>query len=133
MEYMAFPKILGLAERAWSLQPYWSAVDQKDFAKMMREIDWNHFVNKVGQQELPKLDQKQVQYRIPLPGAIIENNEFKANIRFPGLVLRYTLDGSEPNEGSDKYIKPFKLNSDVEVKIAAFNKLGRSSRVVTLP
>ena len=133
MEYMAFPKILGLAERAWSLQPYWSAVDQKDFAKMMREIDWNHFVNKVGQHELPKLDQKQVQYRIPLPGAIIENNEFKANIRFPGLVLRYTLDGSEPNEASAKYIKPFKLNPGVKVKIAAFNKLGRSSRVVTLP
>ncbi|MCD6337029.1 MAG: family 20 glycosylhydrolase, partial [Candidatus Marinimicrobia bacterium] len=133
MEYMAFPKILGLAERAWSLQPYWSAVENKDFAVMMREMDWNQFVNKVGQYELPKLDQQQVKYRIPLPGAIIEDNVFKANIRFPGLTLRYTLDGSEPGETSDMYIKPFKVDPDDKIKIAAFNKLGRSSRVVTLP
>jgi len=133
MEYMAFPKILGLAERSWQLQPYWSVIENKDFAHMMREMDWNHFANKLGQHELPKLDQKGVKYRIPLPGAMIENNVFKANIRFPGLALRYTLDGSDPNETSKKYVKPFKVNAGDKIKIAAFNKLGRSSRVVTLP
>ena len=133
MEYMAFPKILGLSERAWNLQPYWSVVENEDFAVIMREMDWNHFVNKVGQDELPKLDQLNVQYRIPLPGAIIEEGVFKANIRFPGLTLRYTLDGSDPGKTSKIYIKPFKVNSEDKIKIAAFNKLGRSSRVVTLP
>ena len=133
MEYMAFPKILGLAERAWSQQPDWAKIEDKNVRFMLREADWDHFVNKLGQDELPKLDQYNVNYRIPLPGAIIEDGLFKANIRYPGLKLRYTLDGSEPTVNSLEYVKPIALNENDVVKIAAFNKVGRSSRVVTLP
>lgn len=133
VEYMAFPKILGLAERAWSEQPDWATIEDKNVRTMLREADWNHFANKMGQIELPRLDQYKVNYRIPLPGAIIENNELKANIRFPGLELRYTLDGSEPTMSSRKYDHPVKLNVNDHVRIAAFSKTGRKSRVVSLP
>ena len=133
MEYMAFPKILGLAERAWSKQPDWALIDDKEERIAEREKDWDHFVNKLGQDELPRLDQYRVNYRIPLPGAVIEDGEFKANIRFPGLTLRYTMDGSEPTVNSREYKKPVKVNSNDIIKIAAFNSLGRKSRTVTLP
>lgn len=133
MEYMAFPKILGLSERTWSAQPDWATIEDKNVRVILRETDWDHFANKVGQVELARLDQFKVKYRIPLPGAIIEEGMLKANIRFPGLDLRYTLDGSEPTVNSAKYKLPVKLNADDKVKIAAFNKRGRKSRVVTLP
>lgn len=129
MEYMAFPKILGLAERAWSKAPYWSKVDNKDFSNLLREKDWSVFANALGKHEFSKLDKYDVNYRIPLPGAIIENDIFKANIRFPGLTLYYTLDGSEPTINSKLYTKPFVVEVDDTVKIAAFNSQGRRSRV----
>ena len=130
MEYMAFPKILALAERTWSKQASWVKIEDKDERIKAREIDWNRFANKIGQDELPKLDQYHVNYRIPLPGAIIEDGYFKANIRFPGLFLRYTLDGSDPTAKSNLYNKAIKVAKGETVKIAAFNYLGRSSRVV---
>ena len=133
MEYMAFPKVLGLAERAWSQQPEWALIDDKEERLAKREDAWNYFVNTVGQQELPRLDQYRVNYRIPLPGAVIEDGELKANIRFPGLTLRYTLNGSEPTVSSQVYTKPVKVNANDIVKIAAFNSIGRKSRTVTLP
>jgi hexosaminidase len=133
MEYMAFPKIIGLAERTWAKAPYWSMIENKDMRQLMRSMDWNQFVNVVGQFALPKLDQYKVNYRIPLPGAIIQKNKLMANIRYPGLVLRYTLDGSEPDATSAVYSSPVSVHSGQVVKIAAFNSIGRKSRTVTLP
>lgn len=133
VEYMAFPKILGLAERAWSPRPNWVLVENKEARIAMREADWNHFANKLGQVEFARLDQYEVNYRIPLPGAVIEDGILKANIRFPGLTLRYTSDGSEPTKQSLLYTAPVQLNNNDVVKIAAFNSSGRRSRVVILP
>lgn len=130
VEYMAFPKILGLAERAWAQTPYWVQITNKDFFNIVREKDWSLFANKLGKHEFRKLDKYDVNYRIALPGAIIEDHLFIANIRFPGLTMRYTLDGSEPGVNSAIYTKPFKVNSGDTIKIAAFNSKGRSSRVV---
>ena len=132
MEYMAFPKVLGLAERAWSKKPAWASINDKNVRNMLREADWNYFVNKLGQVELPRLDRKHVNYRIPLPGAVIEDGMLKANIRFPGLDLRYTLDGSEPDKNSEKYNDPVKLPSNAKVRIAAFDTGGRKSRTVVV-
>jgi len=130
VEYMAFPKILGLAERSWSQTPYWVQIENKDFSNLLREKDWSVFVNKLGKHEFRKLDHYDVNYRIALPGAIIEDDMFKANIRFPGLTMRYTLNGSEPTSSSAIYSKAFKLNSGDTVKIAAFDLQGRRSRIV---
>ncbi|MDZ7822025.1 MAG: family 20 glycosylhydrolase [Candidatus Marinimicrobia bacterium] len=51
VEYMAFPKVLGLAERAWSAQPEWARTAERDERMKKREKAWNVFVNKVGQDE----------------------------------------------------------------------------------
>ncbi len=133
VEYMAFPKMLGLAERAWSVQPEWARTAKKDERVHRREKDWNIFVNKLGQDELPRLDRYGVNYRIPLPGAVIEDGMLKANIRFPGLTLRYTTDGSKPFPTSTPYTEPVAVKDGETVKIAAFASNGRSSRIVTLP
>jgi hexosaminidase len=132
VEFMAFPKMLGLAERAWSPQPEWANIKDDKTRLEEREKDWNVFVNKLGQHELPRLDVKKVNYRIPPPGAVIEAGMLKANIRFPGLTLRYTLDGSNPSHESSVYRGALRVNKGQSVKIAAFDSRGRSSRVVEL-
>lgn len=132
VEFMAFPKILGLAERAWSPQPEWARIEDDKTRAEEREKAWNVFVNRVGRHELPRMDAKDVHYRIAPPGAVIEDGLLKANIRFPGLTLRYTLDGSDPDSSSAVYTQPIKLQSGQCVKIAAFSSKGRRSRVVTL-
>ncbi len=132
VEYKTFPKVFGLAERAWSPQPEWARIEDKEARIAARESDWNIFVNRIGQFEFPRLDRLGVKYRIPLPGAVIEDGMLKANIRFPGLTLRYTTDGSEPLANSKEYTKPVPVRSGETIRIAAFTGTGRSSRVVDL-
>ncbi|UCD38890.1 MAG: chitobiase/beta-hexosaminidase C-terminal domain-containing protein, partial [Fidelibacterota bacterium] len=81
-----------------------------------------------GQRELPRLEYLYggVNYRIPLPGAIIENGRLKANVRFPGLTIRYSTDGSEPDLNSMEYSGP--MNVTGQIKLRAFSQSGRSSR-----
>ena len=113
-EYMAFPKLLGLSERAWSSMPEWEL--EKD--EESRQKDWTVFVHKTGHYELPRLDAWNVNYRIPLPGWIVERDTLYANIRFPGLTLRYTTDGTKPDTDALVYTKPVPVKG--EVKMAAF-------------
>lgn len=101
MEYMTFPRLLAVAERAWH-QADWELtyqvdrefkagethyIDQKALLK-----DWNHFANLVGQRELAKLDLSGIDYRLPVPGAKIVDQQFEANIVFPGLTIEYSVD-----------------------------------------
>ena len=99
LEYMAFPRIIALAERAWAKSPAWAEID--DAAERRRQIDkdWNQFANRLGQIELPRLDflAGGVQYRLPPPGVVIRDGAVHANVELPGLAIRYTTDGSEPD------------------------------------
>lgn len=128
LEYMIFPKLLGLAERGWAADPAWVDIQNRDARFTVLEKDWNIFVNMLGQRELPRLDYlfDGVKYRIPLPGATIENSKLKANVRFPGLIILYSLDGSDPDLNSKEYSGPVKVSGQIKLKTFSLN--GRSSR-----
>ena len=128
LEYMVFPKMLAIAERAWAAEPAWSDGNDK-----LQQLDWNNFTNILGQIELKKLDQKfgGIKYRLPLPGAKIVNNQLLANVQFPGLMIRYNTDGSEPNENSTLYEEPINIGSQ-SIKLKTFSTNGRASRIVTM-
>ena len=132
MEYMAFPKLLGLAERAWAPRPAWATI--ADAAARARALDaaWNAFANRLGQRELPRLDRLDggVGYRLPPPGAVIEDGMLRANTAFPGLTVRFTTDGSEPTDTSPAYTGPVRV--DGPVKLKTFDTRGRGSRTVTV-
>jgi len=132
LEWYAFPKVIAMAERAWAQTPAWSKIENKE--KRITELNksWNVFANALGQRELPRLDYINggINYMIPTPGAKIENGIVKANVAFPGLSIRYTLDGSEPTTTSPLFDKEFKTNGPI--KLATFTKKGRASRVVAL-
>ncbi len=134
MEYMAVPRLLALAERAWAEQPDWATLENKHRRKEHLLEDWNEFANRLGQRELPRLDNFHggFHYRLPPPGATIEDGMLKANVVFPGLTIRYTLDGSEPTANSDAYTAPVPVAAASVIKLRTFDTNGRGSRTVAI-
>lgn len=133
LEYMILPKLMGLAERAWSPDPEWATSADAARSASLYAADWNRFVNQLGQQELPKLDYYAggFGYRIPPPGMKVENGQVVMNVQFPGLVIRYTVDGSEPTLKSPQYVGPVEQQGRV-IKAKVFTQAGRGSRTISL-
>lgn len=135
LEYMLFPRMCALAERAWSAEPRWATIQDSDQRQAAFQEEWNTFANRLGQIELPRLDRLLggFGYRIPMAGAKIENGHVYASMPFPGLTIRYTVDGSEPSASSPIYQGPIPL-TDAGVRLRLFASDGRSGRMsVVLP
>jgi hexosaminidase len=132
MEYMILPKMLSLAARAWETDPAWAQENDTAKRDMMYQEAWSSYLNVVGQRELVRLDYYRggYHYRIPSPGAITADGKVQANIQIPGLTIRYTTDGSEPNVKSKVYVTP--LNVKGTIKLKAFNSKGGSGRSVII-
>ncbi|WP_228098416.1 family 20 glycosylhydrolase [Chitinilyticum piscinae] len=130
LEYLAMPRVIALAERAWAADPGWTTMADAAARQAKMDADWNEFANRLGQRELARLDGflGGYGYRIPLPGAKIENGKLFANVSAPGLTIRYSLDGSEPTAASPVYIAPVEALGTV--KLAAFSSSNRKSRTV---
>jgi hexosaminidase len=131
LEYYLLPKLLGFSESAWAKERVWETTSSSDLRKRQVETEWNAFANALGKRELPRLAYLfgGYNYRIPLPGAILIDGFLEANTEFPGLQIRYTVDGSEPGTESPLYTGKIKLSVD-SVKVRAFDAAGRSSRTV---
>jgi hexosaminidase len=130
VEYMAFPRLIALAERAWAQSPDWASESDPTARRNQLERDWNQFANRIGQRELPRLDYLSggVHYRLPPPGAVVRDDSMFANVAFPGLTIRYTDDGSIPNKAALLYRKPIPIAGEITLK--SFDTRGRGSRVV---
>lgn len=115
LDYVAFPKVLALAEVAWSPK---------------NRRNWIDFSERVGRYHFPRLDNYDVAYRISPPGInllLLSKKILDANIEFPGLVLRYTTDGTSPNSNAPIYNKPTPIKTST-IKMRAFNSKNRGSR-----
>jgi len=67
LDYMLYPRLLAVAERAWH-EADWQSADTASLMRVRRHLDWEQFANTVGYQELGKLEQRGVHYRLPPPG-----------------------------------------------------------------
>jgi hexosaminidase len=132
LEYMAVPRLIALAERAWAKEPSWISDENPDTWPQKLQQAWIEFALQLGTVELPRLDYLAggFQYRIPLPGAVIEEGVLTANVEFPGLTIRYTTDGSEPNADSRIYTEPVQVGTTARVRAFATNGRGGRSCVV---
>ena len=122
VEYMAFPRMLAIAEVTWSPN------EGKNFD------DFKRRVNAV----LPQLDAQNVNYRIPEPVGLknIVTSDESVSLTLtpaPGTKILYTTDGSTPNDTSAVNERPITLNlKDGEVKTLktiVVNGAGRKSVV----
>ncbi|KAL3851686.1 hypothetical protein ACJMK2_015413 [Sinanodonta woodiana] len=91
MDYMIFPRLLALAERAWHKAP-WEKLDNKVERLAQEKMDWEKFANALGHRELLRLDDMNVAYHIPPPGARVEGCRLEMNCGYPGLPMFYSLD-----------------------------------------
>lgn len=134
MEYMAVPRLLSLAERAWAPQPGWATRENIDRLRRERATAWSMFANRLGKRELPRLSIRLPtwSYRLPPPGATIENGQLRANVALPGFPIRYTTDGSTPTSASPRYTGPVSVDDGATVKLRTFDTLGRGGRTVTV-
>jgi len=132
LEYMIIPKLLGLAGRAWEKEPEWAIENDKLKSHQQYDEAWSGFVNVIGKREFPRLDKLNggFNYRIPPVGAITENGKVIANCMFPGLVIRYTTDGSSPSSLSKIYNGP--IIDKGKISLCAFSMNGRQGRITVI-
>ncbi|MEZ4902539.1 MAG: family 20 glycosylhydrolase [Spirosomataceae bacterium] len=132
MEYYILPKLMGFAESAWSAERPWENMTDRTVREKIIQASWNIFANTLAQKELPRLSylNESYNYHLPLPGALIENGMLKANVAFPGLTIRYTTDGSEPNDQSAIYKNTIRAVG--KIKLKSFDAAGKASRMVAL-
>ena len=128
IEYYMLPKLIGFSESAWSAERKWETIENFEQREKAIADQWNIFANTLGQKELPRLSYLNggYNYRVPLPGAVIEEGQLKANVEFPGLTIRYTTDGSEPDENASVYEGPVQVSDTVKLK--SFDAAGKASR-----
>ncbi|BFZ08610.1 hypothetical protein BsWGS_11648 [Bradybaena similaris] len=130
LDYMIFPRLLALAERAWHAAE-WENEPEKTKREAGMNEDWVKFANTLGHRELQRLDAHGYLYRIPPPGAIVQNNIVTTSVEFPGLEVQASTD--EGNEWTR--VPPEGIRKQTEEKMLLRTKAAgsdRYSRVVHL-
>ena len=127
LDYMFMPNIIVFSQKAWSQDDSWMSISDKEIKDQTLEIEWNKFTNNLGQRVLPIVDEifGGLSYDLPKPGGIIVNDSLYANTVFPGLDIKYTLDGTVPDSNSENYTTPVKIKTDDVVHLRLFDKKGR--------
>lgn len=101
MEYMLYPRLMALAERAWH-KASWEidyqegrtfSGDTSFVNKSLLDDDYLSFAQALAQKEFPKLDAAGIGYRIPVPGATDQGGLLVMNSQIPGIPLEYSTDG----------------------------------------
>ena len=122
VEYMAFPRMLALAEVVWS-RP-----ENKDYGDFLRRLN----------SHVPLLDAQNVNYRIPEPGGLqnVLTDSERVSIELQpaaGTRVHYTVDGSTPDEKAPLYQKPIEISLNereaATLKTVVVNAAGRKSAV----
>jgi len=127
LDYMFMPNIIVFSQKAWSQDDSWMSISDKEIKDQTLEIEWNKFTNNLGQRVLPIVDEifGGLSYDLPKPGGIIVNDSLYSNTVFPGLDIKYTLDGTVPDSNSENYTTPVKIKTDDVVHLRLFDKKGR--------
>jgi hexosaminidase len=138
-EYMIYPRLLALAERAWHQASWQVPYDAKGktynqesniFTKKLRQQrdkQWLTFSQAIGEKELAKLALADVFYRLPTVGAKIKSGMLSANIAIKGVVIEYRVQG-----GSwQVYREPVPVKGKVEVRTRTLDKQ-RAGRIMVV-
>ena len=87
MEYMLFPRLLAFAERAWH-QADWQQV----YSKQNLDSDWISFKDAMVFRQFQMLSKQNINFRVPPPGAKIENGVLTMNSAHSELLLEFSSD-----------------------------------------
>ena len=97
--YQVFPRLLALAERAWSRAEWEVPYDHSGLLvasgralvdtgrKAAIDSDWSRFASILARKELPKVESAGWSYRLPVPGARIVEGRLEVSTAIPGLPI----------------------------------------------
>ncbi|GAB3018217.1 family 20 glycosylhydrolase [Bowmanella dokdonensis] len=135
-EYMLYPRLFALAERAWH-RADWEldyvagreyGPKTSHFAPSARTAqlqDWQGFVRQLASETLPRLAADEIMFRLPPPGGKIEEGKLYANALWPALQIEYRTD-----QGPwQSYQSPVSVRGEVEIR-ARLPGFKRSSRIL---
>lgn len=124
MEYMIFPRICAMAENLWTEE---------------NKQNWEEFLQRMDT-EYSRLDQWEINYRVNPPAGYGDINRFFADSTIvtldcgiPSAEIRYTLDGTEPDQNATLYTRPFtiQLDNEVTLKSKTYMAGGKTSSTMT--
>lgn len=132
LDYMFMPNIIVFSQKAWSHDDSWMNITDLDLKRIKIQEEWNKFANNIGQRLLPMVDDIYggLSYDLPKPGGKIVNDSLYANTVFPGLHIKYTLDGSIPLNSSETFTSPLKVNKDEIINLRLFDNTGRGGNSI---
>lgn len=119
-ERYLFPKLLGLAERAWNSETVVAGEAEKLY----------QFHQQVQSYELPRLQKHQIHFHMAQPGIRAVGDTIEMNALYEGTEIHYTLDGTTPNRQSPRYERPFYTTASL-VKAKSYG-LGEESNTTIL-
>ncbi|MDM7859097.1 family 20 glycosylhydrolase [Alteromonas sp. ASW11-36] len=102
LEYMLYPRLYALAERAWA-KPEWSAsaeqvVTSKGQGREQllahQQKAWVSFAQQLTRFHLPRLEARGVNFRLPPPGVKGSQGEYSFNNLYPNLVTEAYVDNA---------------------------------------
>ena len=127
-----YPKLLPLAERAWSPQPKWAQTEDIKTLDSGLDKAFAEFSNRIDRYELSRLTESKIGYHLDKPGVKQADGKIMANVQFPlSQTIRYTTDGTQPTAASSEYTEPIPAATG-QYNFAAFSTDGRSSGEVTV-
>ena len=124
VQLYTFPKIFGIVERGWNAYPAWGADNNDSRLYLDERARYNMMI---GTRELPQLAKRGANFHIGQPGIIVKDGKLIANKQYPGVVVRYTLDGSNPVETSPEWTAPVAVPDGTKVVKARAFYLGKQS------
>lgn len=125
IEYLLFPKLLGLSERGWNASPIWQ--DDTDDVRYVKELVT--YSAKIVSKELPRLAKYGVHFRLAQPGISVDNNMLSMNCAKPDAEIHYTIDGSEPTSSSTLWTAPVECGAEL-IKARSFYVGKQSSTTI---
>ena len=129
MQYYIFPKIAGLAERAWDAEPAWARIA----ARSAREEAYNRalgaYLTKIARHEMPLWEKKGINFRLAAPGVEIKDGLLYITNSVPGTSVHYTTDGSLPTEQSPVWTAPVPVEgTDIQAVTIGLGKKSLPSK-----
>lgn len=120
LQYLTVPRILVLSERAWHGTEL---------------LPWEHFEKRLPE-HFARFDVWKINYRplditgIHTVNAFVGETKVKWNNPLGTGIIRYTTDGSVPDEHSAQYTRPFKIDTTTSFTIRYFRPDGSGADIV---
>jgi hexosaminidase len=120
LDFMTMPRMVALAEVAWSQQKDWDSFQER------MNIHYG------------RLDALGINYRLPdipnLPQHVVFTDTARIALTIPNgiTVLRYTADGTQPDSTSAAYDKPFTLDTTTTLRMVSYGAYGRAGNAYTI-